>query len=47
LGFDGIFEKIGNEEILNSVIQKATGPGDSNVHERCGAAVDKFVESSV
>ena len=38
---------IGNEETLNSVKQKATGPGESNLHERCGAAVDKVLVNCV
>jgi len=47
LGCDGIFEKIGNEETLKSVIQKANVPGESNVHERCNAAVDKVLVTCV
>lgn len=45
LGCDGIFDKIGNQEVLNCVIGKAAAPG--NVHERCGAAVDSILATCV
>ncbi len=47
LGCDGIFEKMDNQETLNCIVKKALCPGDSNVHERCGAAVDNVLVTCV
>jgi len=51
IGCDGIFEKLNNQEVVNSVWQMAKGGSDGSVdyrsiHEKCGAGVDRVLHTS-
>lgn len=47
MGCDGVFEKLTNDQLINTSLKIATKTSPSNVFERSGAIIDSVLNSCV